>query len=248
MINVNRSIKIGIRTVLAGLCCCLWLGVNAAVPEGEGEDELKRKIVKVTGIVVDENEEPVIGATVVEKGTARGVVTDVDGKFALDVREHAILSISFLGYRTEEIAVTNDEPLRVQLRVDTERLDEVVVVGYGAVKRKNFTGAVSTVQMHNSPLSLLPNSNPLATLRGTVAGLTVGQEQGAGQAPSLQVRGQRSINGGNDPLIVMDGVIFMGSLRDIDPQTIESMSVLKDATSLAAYGSQAANGVIMITT
>lgn len=248
MINVNRSIKIGIRTVLAGLCCCLWLGVNAAVPEGEGEDELKRKIVKVTGVVVDENEEPVIGATVVVKGTARGVVTDVDGKFALDVREHAILSISFLGYKTEEIAVTNDEPLRVQLRVDTERLDEVVVVGYGAVKRKNFTGAVSTVQMHNSPLSLLPNSNPLATLRGTVAGLTVGQEQGAGQAPSLQVRGQRSINGGNDPLIVMDGVIFMGSLRDIDPQTIESMSVLKDATSLAAYGSQAANGVIMITT
>ena len=108
---------------------------------------------------------------------------------------------------------------------------------------------MSVINTAESPLTLLPNTNSMDVLRGTVTGITVSQQQGAGQAPSLQVRGQKSIGGStSNPLIVMDGVIFMGSLRDIDPNIIESMSVLKDATSLAAYGSQAANGVVMITT
>ena len=108
---------------------------------------------------------------------------------------------------------------------------------------------MSVINTAESPLALLPNTNSMDALRGTVTGITVSQQQGAGQAPSLQVRGQKSIGGStSNPLIVMDGVIFMGSLRDIDPNIIESMSVLKDATSLAAYGSQAANGVVMIAT
>ena len=248
MDNVNRMIRNGVRLALVLWFCGMGLSGYAAAPDHDEEEQLRRKVLKITGVVIDEKSEPIVGATVLEKGTTNGVATDVDGRFTLEVRGNAVLSISFIGYVTEEVLVTNTEPLQVQLKEDTEELDEVVVVGYGSVKRKNFTGAVSTVRMNNSPLALLPNSNPMSTLRGTVAGLTVGQEQGAGQAPSLQVRGQRSINGGNDPLIVMDGVIFMGSLRDIDPTIIESMNVLKDATSLAAYGSQAANGVIMITT
>ncbi len=123
-----------------------------------------------------------------------------------------------------------------------------MVVGYGTMKRKNFTGSVSTIDMAKSPISLQPTTSSMDYLRGTVTGINVSQQQGAGQNPSLLVRGQKSVNGGGSPLLVVDGVIFMGTMRDIDPATVETMSVLKDATSLAAYGSQAANGVIMITT
>lgn len=229
--------------------CCMESLVFADVPDGDNADAAKRKTLAVKGKVIDADSEPVIGATVLVKGTTNGVATDVDGMFRLEVKENAVLSISFLGYKTEEVVVVDERPLTIRLLPEDEQLDEVVIVGYGAVKRKNFTGAVSTVRMADSPLSLLPNTNPMSSLRGTVTGLTVGQEQGAGQEPSLQVRGQRSIKGSaSEPLIVMDGVIFMGSLRDIDPGIIETMNVLKDATSLAAYGSQAANGVIMITT
>lgn len=248
MRNANLMKEYCIRAGLIILLCCIHFISRANSPEGEEEIKNKRDVWKISGIVTDINNAPIIGATVLEKGTTNGTATDANGQFTLEVKEHAVISISFLGYVTEEIILTNSNPLKIRLEEDSEELDEVVVVGYGSVKRKNFTGAVSTVKMSNSPLALLPNSNPMSTLRGTVAGLTVGQEQGAGQAPSLQVRGQRSIKGGSSPLIVLDGVIFMGSLRDIDPSTIESMNVLKDATSLAAYGSQAANGVIMVTT
>ena len=129
-----------------------------------------------------------------------------------------------------------------------QALNEVVVVGYGTVQRKNFTGSVSTVNVANSPVANIPTTSAMNVLRGSVTGITMSQEQGAGQNPSVQVRGQKSVNGGSSPLIVVDGVIYMGPYSDIDPNTIQSVSVLKDATSLAAYGSQAANGVIMVTT
>lgn len=202
----------------------------------------------VSGIIRDVTGEPIIGASILEKGTANGTITDFDGKFAMSVKPNAILVVSYIGYQSQEVKSVSGKMLNVTLKEDTEMLDEVVVVGYGTQKRKNFTGAVSTVKAEDSPLALMPTSNAMDILRGTATGITVSQQQGAGQAPSLQVRGQKSVNGGSDPLIVMDGVIYMGSFRDIDPATIESMSVLKDATSLAAYGSQAANGVIMITT
>ena len=202
----------------------------------------------VSGVIKDASGEPVIGASVLEKGTTNGTITDFDGKFSLSVAPGATLVVSYIGYQTQEVTAAAGKLMNIQLAEDTEMLDEVVVVGYGTQKRKNFTGSVSTVKAEDSPLALMPTSNAMDILRGTATGITVSQQQGAGQAPSLQVRGQKSVNGGSDPLIVMDGVIYMGSFRDIDPATIESMSVLKDATSLAAYGSQAANGVIMITT
>ena len=141
-----------------------------------------------------------------------------------------MISVSYIGYLGQKIKINGQKDLKVTMLVDNQQLDEVVIVGYGSMQRKNFTGSVSTVKVADSPLSLIPTSNAMDALRGTVTGITVSQQQGAGQVPSMVVRGQKSINGGSDPLIVLDGVIFQGALRDIDPSIIESMSVLKDAT------------------
>lgn len=205
--------------------------------------------VKVEGNVFDETDSPLIGVSVFTEGRKTGTVTNADGHFTIMVPDaNSHLTFSYVGYMTQKIQLKGKRILKVVMKEDAELLDEVVVVGYGTTKRKNFTGSVSTVKASETPLALMPTSNAMDILRGTATGITVSQQQGAGQAPSLQVRGQKSVNGGSTPLIVMDGVIYMGSFRDIDPTTIESMSILKDATSLAAYGSQAANGVIMITT
>jgi TonB-linked SusC/RagA family outer membrane protein len=214
---------------------------------GVSNSAIEQQAGQCSGVVLDENGEPLIGANVTVKNTANGIITDLDGNFSLpNVAKGTTLVVSFVGYETREV-VWNGTKLTIRMELETGLLDEVVVVGYGTTTRKNFTGSVSTVKVSDSPLSLMPSSNALDALRGTATGITVSQQQGAGQSPSMVVRGQKSVNGGSDPLIVMDGVIFTGSIRDIDPASIESMSVLKDATSLAAYGSQAANGVIMIT-
>lgn len=203
---------------------------------------------KVTGKVVDSKGEPLIGVSVLQKGTTNGATTDIDGFFTIVVPQTALLDVSYVGYNSQTVKVAIDKPMTITMVEDNKLLDEVVVVGYGTTKRKNFTGSVSTIKTDNTPLALQPTTSALDVLRGTVTGITVSQQQGAGQEPSLLIRGQKSVNGDTSPLIVLDGMIYMGSYRDIDPSTIESVSVLKDATSLAAYGSQAANGVIMITT
>ncbi len=213
-----------------------------------GAVTMKAQQYQLKGVVHDEVGEAVIGATVIVEGTTNGTSTDVDGQFTLNVKNGDNLIVSYVGYITQTIKINGQKEITVNLKPDDQLLDEVVVVGYGAVQRKNFTGSVSTVKVSDSPLSIMPTSNAMDALRGTVTGITVGQQTGAGQSPSMLVRGQKSVNGGSSPLLVVDGVIFQGALRDIDPSVIESMSVLKDATSLAAYGSQAANGVIMITT
>ncbi len=243
------SFKNNRKALFALLLCSGFVATHplAVMAESENYSVLDvQQNKRISGVVKDASGEPIIGASVVVKGTTNGTITDLDGKFVLDVPANAVLSVSYVGYTTQEVKASNN--MNVVLSEDTEMLEEVVVVGYGTQKRKNFTGSVSTVKAADSPLSLMPSSNAMDLLRGTATGITVSQQQGAGQSPSLQVRGQKSISGGSDPLIVMDGVIYMGSFRDIDPNIIESMSVLKDATSLAAYGSQAANGVIMITT
>lgn len=222
------------------------MGTVSAMPVMAAGTQSVAPVQRVSGQVVDASGEPIPGVSVLVKGTSEGMMTDIDGKFELQVAPGSTLVFSFIGYISEEVAATAN--MNVVLREDTEQLEEVVIVGYGVQKRKNFTGSVSTINMEDSPVSLMPTTNAMDYLRGTATGLTVSQQQGAGQSPSILVRGQKSVNGGSDPLIVMDGVIFNGSLRDIDQNIIESMSVLKDATSLAAYGSQAANGVIMITT
>lgn len=213
-----------------------------------GAVTMKAQQYPLKGVVLDEAGEAVIGATVMVEGTTNGTASDLDGAFTINVKKGDNLVISYIGYTTQTIKIEGQKEITINLKPDDQLLDEVVVVGYGAVQRKNFTGSVSTVKVADSPLSVMPTSNAMDALRGTVTGITVGQQTGAGQSPSMMVRGQKSVSGGSDPLLVVDGVIYQGALRDIDPSVIESMSVLKDATSLAAYGSQAANGVIMITT
>ena len=203
---------------------------------------------KITGIIKDQSGEPVIGANIVEKGTANGTITDIDGQYSLEVGANSILVVSYIGYITQEIPVGKNNTLDVLLKEDTETLDEVIVIGYGTTKRKDFTGSVSSVKLENSPIALSPNLNALESLKGNVSGLDIGATNSAGGEPSMQMRGQKSISGSNDPLIVVDGVIFMGSINDINPNDIASYDVLKDATSAAAYGSRSANGVIIITT
>ena len=202
---------------------------------------------RVSGKVVDADGQPLFGAGVLVKGTTTGAVTDLDGNFELTVPAGAVIEISSIGFVTQEITVGNQTKFEITLEEDREMLDATVVVGYGTVKRTNFTGSVATYNVGESAVSAVPRTNPLEMLRGLATGVQMSQSGVAGASPSMQVRGQKSINGGSDPLIVLDGVIYQGSLRDIDPSTIENMSVMKDATSLASYGSQAANGVIMIT-
>lgn len=202
----------------------------------------------VTGTIVDPSGMPVIGANVMVKGTTNGTITDMDGKFSLEVEEGAILQISYIGYANQEIKVGDQKTLSIALKEDAEALDELVVVGYGTMKRKDFTGSVSSLKLEDSPVSLSSNVNALGVLKGNVAGLDIGASNSAGGQPSMLIRGQNSLSGTNTPLIVVDGVVFLGNLSDINPNDIASFDILKDATSAAAYGSRSANGVITITT
>lgn len=201
----------------------------------------------ITGKVSDSNGQPLIGTGIVIKGTTTGTVSDLDGNFTLDVPAGAILEVSSIGYKTKEVEVGEKSHFEIVLEEDSELLEGSVVIGYGTVKRTNFTGSVATYDVGNSAVSNVPKTNAIEMLRGLAPGVQMSQSGLANSEPSILVRGQKSISGSGDPLIVLDGVIYRGSITDIDPNTIEDISVMKDATSLAAYGSQAANGVISIT-
>ena len=203
--------------------------------------------VTVSGIVRDNASEPIIGASVMERGTANGTVTDLDGQFSLDVSsENAVLVFSYVGMRTQEQKLNGRKELAVTLLDDDKVLEEVVVIGYGTAKRKDITTAVSSVSTED--LEKLPIVSAAQAMQGKAAGVTVIKPNGQpGTGMVVRVRGTTSMNASNDPLYVVDGV----PMTDIDflaPNDIESMQVLKDASSAAIYGSRAANGVIMITT
>jgi TonB-linked SusC/RagA family outer membrane protein len=200
----------------------------------------------VTGTVTDANSEPVIGANVVEKGTTtNGIITDSDGKFSLNVPENAVLRVSYIGYVAQEIAVGNQTSLNITLVEDAQNLDEVVVIGYGTARKKDVTGSV--VRADLSTLQESPSVSLGSKLQGTVPGLNVGAVTTAGADPSISIRGRTSISGSNSPLIVLDGIIYRGSLVDINSNDIETIDILKDASAAAIYGSQASNGVMLIT-
>lgn len=203
---------------------------------------------KVNGRIVDVDGEPVIGATVREQGTSNGTTTDIDGNFTLDAAPNSTLEVSFIGYETQTLKAQGGKTLAVVLREDAQLLDEVVVIGYGTTTRKDFMGSVSSMKLESSPVALVSNTNALEALKGSVGGLDIGATNNAGGQPTMLVRGQNSISGDNDPLLIVDGVIFLGNLNDINPNDIATIDVLKDATSAAAYGSRSANGVIAITT
>lgn len=191
---------------------------------------------------------PLAGVTIKVKGEVTGTVTDVQGNFGLEVPDNATIVVSYLGYNKREIAVGTRTVVNISLAASTMGLDQLVVIGYGTVKRKDYAGAVSSIKMENSPLELLPNQNALENLKGNVAGLNIGATNSAGGEPGMTIRGQNSINGSNTPLIILDGVMYFGSVSDINPGDIATYDILKDAVSAAAYGSRSSNGVIVITT
>jgi TonB-linked SusC/RagA family outer membrane protein len=204
---------------------------------------------KVTGKVTDVNGEPIPGAAISVKGTTNGTITSVEGTYELQkVDENSTLLFSFVGLKSQEIPVQGKSVIDVVLEEDKTDLDEVIVIGYGTAKRQDYSGSVSSVKMEGSAVSLLPNLNALESLKGNVAGLSIGATNSAGGEPSMEIRGQNSISGDNNPLIILDGVIYLGSLSDINPNDIATYDILKDAVSAAAYGSRSSNGVIAITT
>ncbi len=201
----------------------------------------------ITGVVKDKSGEPIIGANVLIKGQSRGAITDMDGRFTLEVPTNATLQISYIGYTTQEISVGNRSHLNVVLNEDSESLDEVVVVGYGTQKKANLSGAVETVS--SKALENRSTSNVGLALQGLVPNLNVTPNGGQANAePSFNIRGETSINGGS-PLILVDGVpTSAGDFGRMNSMDIESISVLKDASSAAIYGARASFGVILVTT
>lgn len=202
---------------------------------------------KVTGVVKDQNGEPVIGASVSVKGVTMGTITDIDGNFMLEVPENGIILVSYIGYVPQEVKVGNKTLLNISLKEDLQALDEVVVVGYGTQKKVNLTGAVTAVS--GEEMSKRPVANAATMLQGQVPGLRVvqGSGQPGDEGVSMKVRGVGTFSGnGASPLVLINGI--PGDMAYLDPSMIESVSVLKDAASAAIYGARAANGVIMVTT
>ncbi|WP_370794492.1 SusC/RagA family TonB-linked outer membrane protein [Bacteroides stercorirosoris] len=211
--------------------------------------------VTVKGVVTDTTGEPVIGASVVQKGTSNGIITDIDGNFTLNVPSNSTIVISFVGYKTQEIPVAGKTQINVTMKEDTEMLDEVVVVGYGQMKRSDLTGSV--VSVNDAAIKKSVPTSIDQVLQGRAAGVQIQANSGTpGASTSIRIRGINSLNATNQPIFVIDGVVVDSATDDensnplssINPSDIVSMDVLKDASATAIYGSRASNGVIMITT
>lgn len=270
-LDVNRKVTLNqkdtdvlqvLDQLLAGTGCTYKVNENYIVITSQQTGAVK----KVHGVVKDVNGEPIIGANVVVKGNpSNGTITDLNGNFDLSVTSNTTLQVSYIGYNTQELFVGKKTDFNIVLKEDTELLDEVVVVGYGTMKKKDLTGAVASVKMDDAPVGTV--STISHALAGKAAGLqvnTISAQPGSGS--TFRIRGAASVNAGNDPLIIIDGFpvsptddskIQTGKydsgssdniLASINPNDIESIEVLKDASSTAIYGARAGNGVIIITT
>ena len=252
----NESKLLSIQGIAKASAFCLLLSafsVNAAMaapaPAGTVDEVMAvQQGKKVTGVVVDGTGEPVIGANVVVKGTTNGTITDFDGNYTIEgVPADGILVISYIGYLSQEIPVGNQSMIKVTLKEDTQTLDEVVVVGYGTMKKSDVTGSISTAKgddlVKNQSFSALDN------LRGKVSGVNIfsNSSQPGAYSNRVVIRGIATINSSSNPLYVVDGVV-MENFDLVNPNDIESMEVLKDASAAAIYGARGANGVIMVTT
>src|SRR5690606_24640853 len=202
----------------------------------------------ISGTVMDNEGNPLIGVNIRVKGTDFGTATDADGAFYLDdVDEHAILVFSYIGYQTKEVAVAGNISLMVTLLSDSQLLDEVVVVGYGTQTKRDLTGSVA--QISNKELESVPVYNVGEALQGRASGVSIVNNSGApGSRVQVRIRGGNSMIGSNEPLYVVDGFPLVGGLNFINPADIETIDVLKDASATAIYGARGANGVVMITT
>ena len=202
---------------------------------------------QVTGVIVDASGEPLIGVSVVEKGNkTNGAVTDIDGKFVINVPANSSLVVSYVGYKTQEVAVAGKHNINVTLKEDAEMLNDVVVIGYGVVKKADLAGSVAV--MDNKAFKDQPITQASDALNGRMAGVNVASDGIPGGSVKIRVRGSNSITKSNDPLYVVDGMVRESGLDGINPEDIQSMQVLKDASSTAIYGSRGANGVVIVTT
>ena len=226
-----------VRKVVLSMVATLVLGCVSAFAQGQ----------RVSGTVTDETGAPVIGATVAVDGTTRGAVTDIAGFYEISAGADDTLIVQYLGYKTETIAVAGRTTIDVQLVPDAEKMEEVVVQAFGVAKKEAFTGSAATIK--SDDLQKTQSSSVANALQGKVAGLQTTQGSGSlGSEPTIRIRGIGSINAGNDPLWVVDGVPYEGDLNNLNMADIETMTVLKDAASNALYGARGANGVIMVTT
>lgn len=258
-LNVNRVVRLNGRhkrmaSLLdellkeSGFTYRLEANYVVIIPLAEEDKDVNQPTTKmVSGTVADAKGEPIVGASVIEKGTTNGVITDTDGAFSISLKGNGMLAVSYIGYQNVEIKVIGADPIRVVLVEDQLMLDEVVVVGYGTQKKLNLTGAVSAIS--GQEMNKRPVVNAANMLQGQVPGLRVVQNSGqpGAESANFRIRGQGTYSdAGSDPLILINGV--PGSLSMLDPNIIESVSVLKDAASGAIYGSRAANGVVLVTT
>jgi TonB-linked SusC/RagA family outer membrane protein len=215
--------------------------------KNEYTDKVSQQVTKrVTGVVKDNHGEPIIGANIIEKGTANGIITDVNGNFSLNVAENAIVQISYIGYIMQEIAVQDKQNITVLLMEDLQNLEEVVVVGYGIAKKSDLTGSISQVKAES--MQNYTPSNVGDLLRTTIPGMNVAYSVSAKGDGDMMIRGDNTLTAGSGPLIVLDGAIYSGDISDINPNDIEKLDIMKDASSAAVYGSRATNGVVAITT
>lgn len=234
IINKSGGIKSFARPLLL-IVCALW-AISALA-----------QTRNITGTVTDDAGDPMPGVAVLIKGTSNGTSTDIDGKYTLKANQGAILEFSYIGYLTQTVTVGERSVINISMKEDIKALDEVVVVAYGTQKKSSITGAIS--QVNSADLAKRPVSSVTAALEGNTPGISISGNYGAaGSNPTITIRGVGTITGTNSPLYVIDGVPFDGNITDINPEDVESMSVLKDAASAALYGNRAANGVILITT
>lgn len=241
----NKQVSQVLNTLFAGTQVSYSLnGNNIVLTVRKETTQQKSSLKTVEGAITDLNGEPVIGATVKEEGTNNGVISDIDGKFSIKVHPGAHLNVSYVGMLTKTISVTGKSFLNITLTEDNKTLEEVVVVGYGTQKRVNLTGAISTVS--SKDLIDRPASTATHMLQGKVPGLNITTSAGnPGNGASINIRGTNSINGGS-PLVLIDGV--EGDLYRVNPADIESISIIKDASSAAIYGARASFGVVLVTT
>ena len=239
----NQDVLQILSDLLKGTNCVYQVNDNYIVITLKDDEKVK----KIKGTIKDSAGEPIIGANVILKGDATvGSITDIDGNFDLSVPSNATLQVSYIGYNTQDVPVGNKSFLNITLKEDTETLDEVVVVGYGSQKKVNVIGSIASVDSKAlESRAVLDVSNMLT---GQMSGVTITQESGnPGQdAGTIRIRGVGSFGATPSPLVLVDGL--PGSLSDLTPADIDNISVLKDASSAAIYGSRAANGVILVTT
>ena len=242
----DQKVEEVVRQILDGQSVTYEIKGKNIVVRSIAQTSSSQQKKTITGTIVDPSGRPVIGANVMVKGTTNGTITDMDGKFSLEVPKESMLVVSYIGYANQEIKVGNQTNLSIALKEDAEALDELVVVGYGTQKKVNLTGSIGTIKTDET-LKARPVTNVQELLAGSVPGMSVSKGSGAaGSGASINIRGTSTIGSSSGVLVLIDGV--SGNIYTLNPNDIESISVLKDAASAAIYGSRAANGVMLITT